>query len=193
MFGWEDRKFICLIEKKKNERTEKCSSYKFTIISPLNATKKQHIFIAKNYVCENKKVTHFFSKNNCVCVSRKKKKKRSTGQRKKRARTMPMCTMHMRILVSSCIIFSPLILGGKHSGGFGEKTLGPHHTFSLPPPNQIPSKKSSLFIFSHFFSILPKIHSTKHTLIECTAKFFCSSWAKTSLETSLVPSVLAQR
>ena len=68
----------------------------------------------------------------------------------------------------------------KLSSYFGRKTfwwvhvgltiIFPSLSFSL---NQIPSKKFSLFIFSpfsssFFFSILTKIHSTKHTL-----KFLC--------------------
>ena len=40
---------------------------------------------------------------------------------------------------------------------------GPTTIILSPPLNQKPPKKFSL-IFSNFFSILPKIHSTKHTL-----------------------------
>ena len=38
-------------------------------MSPLNKTKNQHIFLEKkNCGFANKKVTHFFSKNNCACA-----------------------------------------------------------------------------------------------------------------------------
>ena len=44
------------------------------------------------------------------------------------------------------------------------KHPGPTIIFLSPLPNQTPSKKFFLLIFSPFFSIIPKIHSTKHTL-----------------------------
>ena len=54
------------------------------------------------------------------------------------------------------------------------KHLGPTTHFPSLRPNQTPSKKFPFFIFSPFFSILPKIYSTKHTLksILITLVFF---------------------
>ena len=62
------------------------------------------------------------------------------------------------------------ILKRKHFGRSKQKRV---IFFSSLRPNQIPSKKFSLLIFSPiFFSFLPKIHFIKHTLSVTT------SWKK---------------
>ena len=43
MEKWKNEKLICLVDK-KNERLEKWSWYRFIIMTPLNKTKKSHIF-----------------------------------------------------------------------------------------------------------------------------------------------------
>ena len=55
---------------------------------PLNQTKNPHIFFSKNSVCANKKVTHFFSKNNYICASEWRKLK---DQRKNNNATRHGC------------------------------------------------------------------------------------------------------
>ena len=56
---WREGKLIYLV-KKKNERIEKWSWYKFIIMSLLNKTKKQHIFLAKIlFMCKQKCHTIF--------------------------------------------------------------------------------------------------------------------------------------
>ena len=49
MEKWRDKKLICLVEK-KNERMENEVGIKFTIMFPLNKTKKKHIFFSKKIV-----------------------------------------------------------------------------------------------------------------------------------------------
>ena len=63
-----------------------------------------------------------------------------------------------------CLVFS-LFWGENFLVGPKRKHLGPTIFFSSLPPNQTPSNKFSFLIFSPLvFSVLPKIHSTKHTL-----------------------------
>ena len=91
----------------------------------------------------------------------RKKKKKKKGEE---VGTTSMCTVHMGILVNLGEWFSSprfsSILGKKLSGGLRKKTLGPYHTFSLPPSQSNTLQKVS----PPFFSIFPKIHSTKHIL-----------------------------
>ena len=72
--------------------------------------------------------------------------------------------LHMGIFVPLSASFSPHF--GKKNILVGSERKHPSLTvfFPSPLPIQTPFKKFSILIFSIFFSILPKIHSTKHTL-----------------------------
>ena len=92
------------------------------------------------------------------------KKKGASGHRRNPVH------LHKGIFVSpgAFFFFSPLVFCPFWEENFlvGPKRKNPSPTISFPslPPNQTPSKKYSLLVFFFFFSIFPKIHSTKHTI-----------------------------
>ena len=86
---------------------------------------------------------------------------------------------------------SSIKFSSKFSPHFGEKTFlwalgGPHHHFSLSP--SLPNTFQEVFFpyFLSFFFILPKIHSTKHTLkLQCSfLKLFFVNLIITTMRTS---------
>ena len=107
-------------------------------------------------------------------IKKKKKKtiKKIEGIRKKKKRKEKKkknekSEVKLQVQITGpffCLFFS-LFWGENFLVGPKRKHLGPTIFFSSLPPNQTPSNKFSFLIFSPFvFSVLPKIHSTKHTL-----------------------------
>ena len=98
--------------------------------------------------------------------NKKRKRQRVPGKQKKKQ-------LRVSLSIKQITLFSfnfLSILRRKHFGRSKQKRV---IFFSSLRPNQIPSKKFSLLIFSPiFFSFLPKIHFTKHTLSVTT------SWKK---------------
>ena len=96
--------------------------------------------------------------------TKKKKKNKQTNILKKR-----MCNLHIGIFVTHPLEFHPPsflpILRRKVFGGPKKKTPEAHHHFPLSPSqlNTLQKVFRSHFL-SFCFSIIPKIHSTKHNL-----------------------------
>ena len=96
-----------------------------------------------------------------MLINGKQRKKRQKNIKKnKQRRTLQghFCPNNWSSFLHS---FLP-ILRRKPSRGFRKKTHGFFYLFSSLPPNQIPSKKFSFFLFSFFFSFFPS--SLKSTL-----------------------------
>ena len=132
--------------------------------------RRRRATLDKAWPQENKQATPKKNEN------KKKRRKNPTSKPKKRKEKRKQC-----IGLSSCAKckwaflsyiyqtsptqFSPHF-GENFLVGLERKHIDSTIIFLSPSPNQILSKKFSPLIFSPFFfcSILPKIHSTKHTL-----------------------------
>ena len=94
----------------------------------------------------------------------KKRRKRQRLERTKKSNVLDKVhvQVHIGIFVIYLSNFSHSIFSPFWREFFGEHTWL-QLTFFSPSSNQTLSKKFSLLIFSFFFFILPKIHSTKQT------------------------------